>query len=208
MQRAVDPAIFGDAVVVLWPGYSQRVSSSLTGSSFGDIAVNLVGAHKNKNGLRAVEARGFQKIHGAERVDFKIENGNVAGFVVRGLRGTVHDQVEMLRTEERFKGYAVPDVDIVVCEVLCVAPQPVEIPSGVAGLAEKNLAHIVVDAVDPMALAVEMFHSFRANEPAGTGNQNCLWLHLKGFLSKLGGPSILCVRFSKFVSMVGWVSNR
>jgi hypothetical protein len=33
-----------------------------------------------------------------------------------------------------------------------------------------------------MALAVEMFYGFRADEPAGTGNQNCLWLHLKSLL--------------------------
>lgn len=69
-----------------------------------------------------------------------------------------------------------------VCEVSGDCAEPVEIPGGVAGLTEKNLAHIIVDAVDLLALVIEMFHGFRADESAGTGNQNCLWLHLKGLL--------------------------
>ena len=48
-------------------------------------------------------------------------------------------------------------------EVLRRAMQPVEIPGGITWITEKDAAHIIVDAVDPMALAIEMFHSFRAN---------------------------------------------
>jgi len=94
----------------------------------------------------------------------------------------VNDEIEALRTEERFEGYAVPDVDIMVCEASGDCAEPVEIPGGVAGITKKDLAHIIVDAVDLTAQAVEMFHCFRANEPAGTGNQNCLWLHLSGLI--------------------------
>ena len=94
------------------------------------------------------------------------------------------------------------------CVKFLVASKPAEIPGGVAGIAKKYLAHIIVDAVDLVAQAVEMLHGFRANEPAGTGNQNCLWLHLKGLLLpiEVGRASILCVRFREFVSMV--VPNR
>ncbi len=58
--------------------------------------------------------------------------------------------------------------------------------------------------MDMMALAIEMFHGFRADETAGTGNQNCLWLHLKSLLlpSKSGRLPILCVRFREFESIV------
>ena len=63
-------------------------------------------------------------------------------------------------------------------EVLRYATQPVEIPAGVTGITEKDAAHIIVDAVDLMALAFEVFHGFRANQPAGSGNKNRLRLHL------------------------------
>ena len=96
---------------------------------------------------------------------------------MRRLRGTVNDEIEVMRMEERFEGNAVSDVDIVVHEVPGDCAEPVEIPGRVAGITEKHLAHIIVDAVDLMALAVEMFYGFRADEPTGTGNQNCLWLH-------------------------------
>jgi len=61
-----------------------------------------------------------------------------------------------------FRAHSGPDVDIVVCEVLCCATQTVEIPGSVTRIAEKDLAHVVVDAMDMMALAIEMF---TASEP-------------------------------------------
>ncbi len=63
-------------------------------------------------------------------------------------------------------------------EVLRYATQPVEIPAGVAGITEKDAAHIIVNTVDLMTLAIEVFHCFRANQPAGSGNKNRLRLHL------------------------------
>ena len=72
---------------------------------------------------------------------------------------------------------AVANVQIVVSEVLRDPTQPVQIPRGVARIAKKNPAHVVVDAVDFAALAVKVFDGFRANQPAGTGNQNCLRSH-------------------------------
>jgi hypothetical protein len=45
-------------------------------------------------------------------------------------------------------------------KVLCYAAQPVEIPAGVAGVTEKDAAHIIVDAVHLMTLTFEVFHGF------------------------------------------------
>src|ERR1700741_1950121 len=182
MKRAVDAAVFIYTFVVFWPGIFPPGFQFLQRNFVGSIAVNLVGAQKNENRLGTMEARGFEKIHGAQRVDFKIENRDIAGLIVRRLPGPVHDQVETLRTEERLEGSAVPDVDLVVLEVLRDTPQPIEIPAGVTGITEKDLAHVVIDTVDLMALAVEIFHGFRTDEPTGTGNQNCIWLHLESLL--------------------------
>ena len=57
-----------------------------------------------------MKARGFQQIDRAERVYFKVENRDIARFVVRRLCGTVNDQIEPLRTEESFERNAVADI--------------------------------------------------------------------------------------------------
>ena len=45
-----------------------------------------------------------------------------------------------------------------VGEVLCYATQSLEIPVSVTGFTEKYLAHVVIDTVDLMALAVKMLN--------------------------------------------------
>jgi hypothetical protein len=92
----------------------------------------------------------------------------------------VNDQIEPLRTEESFERVAVADIQIVISEVLCYATQTVEIPAGVARITKKDTAHIIVYAVDLVALVIEVFHGFRANQPAGSRNKNGLRLHLNG----------------------------
>jgi hypothetical protein len=41
-----------------------------------------------------METGGFEKIKGAESVDFKIEDGDIARLVVRGLRSAVNNEIE------------------------------------------------------------------------------------------------------------------
>src|SRR5215469_15446534 len=107
-----------------------------------------------------METRGLQKIHGTERIDFEIEQGNVSGLVVRRLRRAMDNQIEPLGAEKRFQRNSVADVKIIVGEVLCYATQSFEIPCGIAGLSEKDLPHVVIDAVDLMALAVKILNRF------------------------------------------------
>jgi len=47
-----------------------------------------------------------------------------------------------------------------VGEVLCYLTQSFEIPGGVARFSEKDPAHVVIDAVDLLALAVKMLNRF------------------------------------------------
>src|SRR5215469_6909509 len=107
-----------------------------------------------------METRGLQKIHGTERIDFEIEQGNVSGLVVGRLRGAMDNQIETLGAEKRFQPNSVADVEIMVGEVLCCATQSFEIPGGVAEFSEKDLPHVVIDAVDLMTLAVKMLNGF------------------------------------------------
>src|SRR4029434_1589761 len=101
-----------------------------------------------------------------ERVDLKIEDGNVAGFVVRGLRGAVYDHVKTVFLEQVVQRSAVPNIDTRVLNSLGGALQWFEVPGSVTLRAEKYLAHVVVHADDTMALAVKMFRRFGSDQTA------------------------------------------
>ncbi len=172
MQSAVDAAIFGDSVKIfgarVFPASGKLNERNLVGS----VAVNFVGAKKNENGFRRMLARGFEKINCAEGVDFKIEDGNVASLVVRGLRGTVNDEIEAARTKKFVERGAVANVGGEVRKSFGGRFEAFEIPERVAGGAEKFAAHVVVNADDGVALAIEVCDSFRANESAASGDEN------------------------------------
>jgi hypothetical protein len=68
------------------------------------------------------------------------------------------NQIETLGAENRFQADSVADVEIMVGEVLCYSTQSLEIPASVAGFTEKDLAHVVIDTVELIALAVKMPH--------------------------------------------------
>jgi hypothetical protein len=82
------------------------------------------------------------------------------------------DQIEALGTEKSFEGDAVADVGIVVSEVLANAAKALEVPGGVAGFAKENAAHVVVQAVDRVALTLKVLDRFRADQAAGAGDEN------------------------------------
>ena len=128
-----------------------------------------------------MEARGFEQIDRAERIHFKIENGNVPRFVVGGLRSAMNDEIEAVGAEQSFHADAVANVQLMVSEVPRDAAQAFQIPGRVTGIAEKDPAHVVVHAMDCIVLTVKVFDGFRANQPAGTCNQNCLQGHVRYF---------------------------
>ena len=125
MQRAVNAALFVDAVKIFGARIFPAGLEFLQRKFVRSVTVNLIGAEKDENGVWAMEMRGFQEIDGAKSVDFKIEDGDVAGLVMGRLGGAVDDQVKAMGTKERLKGDAVADVHIVMSEVFRNATQPV-----------------------------------------------------------------------------------
>ena len=180
MERAIDAAIFRDAVKIFGAGVFPASGKFSERNFVGSVAVNFVGAEKNENGIGRMLAGGFEEINGAESVDFKIENGNVAGFIVRGLRGAVNDEIEATRAKKFVESNAVANVHGEVREIFGGRFEALEIPEGVAGGAEKFAAHVVVNADDGVALTIEMFNGFRADEAAASRDENRLW-HERSF---------------------------
>ena len=85
-----------------------------------------------------MKSSSFQHIDSAKSIDFEVEDGNVAGLVMRRLCRTMHYQIKALGTEERFKGKSVPNIDIVMREVFRIKAQPIEVPGGIASATEKK----------------------------------------------------------------------
>jgi hypothetical protein len=117
----------------------------------------------------------------------------------------MHDEIEAVGVEEFVESGAVANVYGEVREILCRRLEAVEIPESVAEGAEKFAAHVVVNADDGMALAVNVFDGFGPNEAAAAGDQDFPRLHLKEPLLTWMGWSFdmdrLCSRLGEFAPM-------
>ena len=61
--------------------------------------------------MRAELPRGFEKINGAESIDFEVDNGNLAGLIVGRLGGTMENEIERRRAKELEDGGALADIE-------------------------------------------------------------------------------------------------
>jgi len=84
MKGAVNTAVLTDALVVLGSGVVPAHFELLEREFVRSIAVNLVGTEENEDRIRTMETGGFEEIEGAESVDFKIKDGDIACLVIRG----------------------------------------------------------------------------------------------------------------------------
>src|SRR5258708_2306344 len=170
MQCLVDAARFTDTGEVFRPGVVVSRLQLLQRNFVWRIAVNLIGAHHYENRIAAMLPGSFQQINGAKRVNFKIENGNIAGFVVGRLCGAMDYQIEAVALEQFIERIAITNIDAGMLKVLTGTLQPLQVPGGVTLCAKKQLAHVVVHADYTMALRVKMLHCFRTNESAAPGD--------------------------------------
>src|SRR6266849_7245351 len=177
VQCAINPAILIDSLVIFRPRIFPPRFQFLQRQFIRCVAIHLIRAQENKRRFRAVHPRRFQQIHRAQRIHLEIKNRNVTRLVVRWLRRAVHDQIKPLRLEKRFESRPVPYIQIVMREILCRSPQPLQIPRRIPRLAEEHPPHIVVNPVNRVPLPVKMLHSLRADQPARSRNQNCFHSH-------------------------------
>src|SRR5260221_13113968 len=136
MQCLVDAARFTDTGEVFRPGVVVSRLQLLQWNLVWRVAVNLIGAHYYENLVAAVLTGSFQQIDGPKRVNFKIENGNIAGFVVRRLCGAMDDQVKTIGLEQVIERIAITNIDAGVLKLLAGTLQPFQVPGGVALLAK------------------------------------------------------------------------
>ena len=158
MQRAVDAAIFADAVIVLGPSIFPAGFELLERKFVGRIAINFVSAEIDEDGLWTMKTCNLKQIHGPESIHLKIEDRDVARLVVGRLGGAVNNEIEGMGAENSLHCNPVANVEVVVREIFRGAAQAVKVPGGVSLLTEEHGAHVIVDTVDLMSLLVEMFH--------------------------------------------------
>src|ERR1700756_1173044 len=173
MQSLIDPAGLVHAGIILRAGIIVTGLQFLHGNFVRGVAINLVGAHEDEDRVAAMLASGFEQIESAERIDLKIENGNVAGFVVGRLSGAVNDQLEAIGFEKLFERVAIANIEAGVMKILRRTFEAIQIPSGIARCAEKHLAHVVVHSNDAMALSIKILHCLGADKSATSCDKYC-----------------------------------
>src|ERR1700741_352191 len=94
MQGAIDAAGFIHSRKVFWTGVVVARFEFLERNLIGRVAVYFVGAHEDEYGFGRVLPRGLEKVHGTKRINFEIEDRNVARLIMRRLCSTMNDQVE------------------------------------------------------------------------------------------------------------------
>src|SRR5882757_667791 len=160
MESAIQAAMFVDTVEVFWPGVFPASFQLFQGQFVRGIAINLIGAEENKYGIRTMKSRGFEQIYGPERIDFEIQDWDFTGLIVGRLRGTMNDQVKLVFAKKLLERTSIADVQIAVGEIPSNAPKALQIPGGIARIAEENTAHVVVHSDHLVPLAIKMFHGF------------------------------------------------
>jgi hypothetical protein len=178
VEAAVDAHVLADAFVVFFlrvvPAGGKFVERDLVGG----VAVDLVGAHEDEHrvaeGGVAGQAGGLKEVERADGVDVEIVEGALGGEVVGRLRGGVDDQVGLGVFDEALHRGAVADVGLDVGEVFRFALEALEVPGGVALGSEKVGPHVVVDADDAVAAAVEVGDGFGADQSTGACDEDGL----------------------------------
>jgi hypothetical protein len=101
------------------------------------------------------------------------------------LGSAVNNEIKGNGTEERIEAGSIADVQIVVSEVLRDFEEAVAVPGGVSLFTEKDGAHVVVDAVDPVPLAIKMLDGLRTDQAAGAGYENGVEFHTQEWARSL-----------------------
>src|SRR6266702_163777 len=171
MQGTVDAAMFVDTVEVFGARVIPTRFQFFQGQLVGRIAVNFVGAEENKYSVRTVEPRGFQQIHRTESIDFEIQDGDFAGFIVGWLGGAVNDQIEPVSPKKFFKRGSIANIQVMVGEIPGSVSETFQIPCRVSGVAKEDAAQVVINADHLMPLAIKMLDGFGADQPAGSGDK-------------------------------------
>jgi len=81
------------------------------------------------------------------------------------------DEIEALRTEKSLEGDAVADVALWCVKFLQMRRRRSRFQVVSPG-SQRKRAHVVVQAVDRVALTVKVLDGFRANQAAGAGDEN------------------------------------
>ena len=105
----------------------------------------------------------------AGNVDRPTENfiREVVGWLGRAM----DDEIRLLLGEDAQDRLAVADVDVTVLEMPRRSSQPLEVPGRVPVGAEEVATHVVVDPDHTEASLVQERDAFRADQPAGAGNE-------------------------------------
>jgi len=149
------------------PAFFQRDERQAVGR----VAIDLVCAGKDEGGLRAMRARGFKQVQGADGIHAKVRVRFARGPVMGRLGGGVDDGLDVRAEffENALDGPGVADVRVEMAVFFQAVLEA--FAGGVGGgfRAEEAGAHVVVNSGNLKTLRVKAPAGFRSDQPRGPG---------------------------------------
>ena len=163
-HRRVDPAVVGVRRRELEPRFVLDERQPVR-----RVPVDLVRRGEHEACVRSVPTRGLEQIERAVRVHAEVHLGSRGRPVVRGLRGCVHDQLDLAAVagEDAVDPVGVADIEVERGELGVYLEEAFGHRAGRRRGAEELAAHVVLDPDDVVAGLDEVPHRFGADQPSG-----------------------------------------
>jgi hypothetical protein len=172
VEAGVDATVLAHSMPVGLIGVLPTGLEFLQRDLIGGVAIDLVGAHVDERRLRRTAPHGLEEVQRADGVDLEIVERPVLGQVVRRLGGAVDQEIGPGVGDLSEDRVTVPDVEIAMGEARRFAPDPLQVPGGVAIVSEEGPAQVVVDADHLPSPLIEERHGFGADQSAAAGDDN------------------------------------
>jgi hypothetical protein len=125
----------------------------------------------------------LENVRSSECIYFEIDERDLFRLIMRRLCGAMEDGVEAVFFEECKDSLTITNIEIAMFKLGRGFLQARKVPGRITSSSEKLTPPIVVHADNPMPLPVEIFRSFRANQPAASSNKR--GHHAEGITAQL-----------------------
>ena len=172
MQGPIDATGLVDPMVILFAGVVE--SGRMLGHRHlvGRIPIDFVGAHVAEHSIRGMPPYSLEHVERPDSVDLEVDQRNLSGFIVRGLRRAVDDQLGPVLAYQLENRLAISHVDRMRFKSLGLRFEQLEILERAALVPKEHSPHVVVDTDDLRSLGIPMPYRRRTDQSARSCDQD------------------------------------